>query len=105
MKPYILRALTDLPHLGITAGNHLIVRPGAPCPVIIRRDGFVNYGAIAEAVTAGDLEPVNFPLPDVDVLMAMGDSQPSAPPPSEQPPAQLSPLPPRSGAPTLRRLK
>lgn len=69
MEPFVFRATRPYPHLGLWAGDRLVVEPGHAVPVVLTRKLPPNYGAILGALEEGALEPVN-PSQSVEALAA-----------------------------------
>lgn len=52
---YIWRAVRDIPHLHVAAGDYLVYEPGGPEPYRAVRPVTVDPGAVLFAEQAGDL--------------------------------------------------
>ncbi len=65
---WTLRALGDLPDLGIRCGDILIVAPGATCPVSLHRAVVPNFGRLLAELEAGVLRDIGDTRPPLKLL-------------------------------------
>jgi hypothetical protein len=61
----VYNVVADVPHLGLQAGDVVVVRPGQSDPVLLVRPLPPNYGAvlgaeISHALVATDISPISF---------------------------------------------
>jgi hypothetical protein len=97
MTPFVFEVLADDPHLGLCAGDRLVVDPGDQEPVQLQRQLPPNYGAILGLAEQGVLRLVT-PMRRLDDLrQAVGapSSSPVRPARARRRPGRVLPFRPR----------